>query len=540
MADRVAMEQQANDLIDVGKLDDAASIYKQLIGSGCEKPEVFTNLAAIYGVQKRFDDVITLLRTALNVNPNDPNGHYSLGNALQAKGDLKNAILSYQTVLKLTPNDPDTYYLLGTAFQEQGNTQSAINSYRKAIELNPDDSDAHNSLGICLRRIGESAEALNSFKTSLKLNPNFPEAHCNFGTSCRQMGHLKAAINSYQMAIELKPNYSEAQTNLALLELLNQEYKNGWERYEYRRSEPHARPGIPRWDCSHKFKTIKEILLVSEQGLGDTLHFMRYVIALRNQGIAVSLCAQPKLHALIQASGIDPSPINPQQANEHRHGHWAPLLSIPGYLEVTSKNPIITEPYIKTTEELRKKWSDILRTEKRPIIGINWQGNPETEKIELRGRSLPLEEFEPIASGTNMTLLSLQKGHGSEQLNTCTFRDQFVTCQNLVNETWDFLETSAIIANCDLVITSDTSIAHLAGGMGQKTWLLLTQFPEWRWGLEGEATFWYPSMRLFRQKQRGNWSEVMQRATKAIREEFSKQDLNQTRQETEIKFTDQT
>ena len=117
-------------------------------------------------------------------------------------------------------------------------------------------------------------------------------------------------------------------------------------------------------------------------------------------------------------------------------------------------------------------------------------------------------------------MLSLQKGTGSEQLKTCSFKDRFVSCQDQVSDTWDFLETAAIIANCDLVITSDTSVAHLAGGMGKTTWLLLHKVPDWRWGLEGDSTFWYPSMRLFRQKKRGDWNEVMERVAEAIQEYF--------------------
>jgi ADP-heptose:LPS heptosyltransferase len=247
---------------------------------------------------------------------------------------------------------------------------------------------------------------------------------------------------------------------------------------------------------------------------------MRYALTLRDRGRTVSLCAPEKLHTLIQASGIDTSPLTPAQANQANECQWIPLLSVPRHLEVSPENPIITEPYIKTTDELTTKWKGILANEKQPIIGINWQGNPSHEKTNSKGRSLPLETFASIAAKTNGSLLSLQKGFGSEQLETCSFRDHFVSCQDQINETWDFLETAAIIANCDLVITSDTSVAHLAGGMGKTTWLLLKTVPEWRWGLEGENTFWYSSMHLFRQKERGNWDEVMERVAEALQKEF--------------------
>ena len=128
--------------------------------------------------------------------------------------------------------------------------------------------------------------------------------------------------------------------------------------------------------------------------------------------------------------------------------------------------------------------------------------------------------FTPIKGSSQISLLSLQKGFGSEQLDACSFKDRFVSCQDQVNDIWDFLETAAIIANCDLVVTSDTSVAHLAGGMGKTTWLLLHKVPDWRWGLEGDTTFWYPSMRLFRQRERGNWDEVMERVAEALQEHF--------------------
>lgn len=234
----------------------------------------------------------------------------------------------------------------------------------------------------------------------------------------------------------------------------------------------------------------------------------------------VSLCADTKLHSIIKASRIDPSPLTPEQANQVNEGLWIPLLSVPMHLAVNPSHPIITEPYIKMTSQVFTKWKNILSTEQRPILGINWQGNPDQEKVNSIGRSLALEKFAPIAAKTNATLLSLQKGFGSEQLETCTFRNRFVNCQDEVNETWDFLETAAIIANCDLVITSDTSVAHLAGGIGHNTWLLLKKLPEWRWGLEGDTTFWYPSMRLFRQKELGNWDQVIQLVTAELQRVF--------------------
>ena len=490
--DHAAKEQQAVALINQGKLQDAEALYRDLIAAGTKNHIVYGNLAAICGMQGRFDELIELLKKALQLKPNYPDAHNNLGTALQEQGDLDAAIASYNTALQLKPNYPEAHYNLGIALKEQGDLTAAIASYN----------------------------------TALQLKPNYPEAHNNLGNALKEQGDLTAAIASYNTALQLKPNYPEAHWNSSLTMLLGGDYKNGWEKYEWRTkkekntSKPHALPKCDQWGDELTLKTTSQLLLVTEQGLGDTLQFMRYATALRNEGISVSFCAQPKLHSLIQTSGIDPSPLTPQQANEVCEGQWIPLLSVPRQLEVSPDNPVVTEPYIKTTDELNAKWAGMLSAEQLPIVGINWQGNPKTEKTGLRGRSLTLETFTPIKGSSQISLLSLQKGFGSEQLDACSFKDRFVSCQDQVNDIWDFLETAAIIANCDLVVTSDTSVAHLAGGMGKTTWLLLHKVPDWRWGLEGDTTFWYPSMRLFRQRERGNWDEVMERVAEALQEHF--------------------
>ena len=524
-ADRVAKEQQALALINQGKLQEAEAIYSDLIKTGTRSHIVYGNLAAICGMQGRFDELIELLNKALQLNPNNPEVHNNLGNALKQQGDLTAAIASYDTALQLKPNNPEVLNNLGNALQDQGELAAAIACFNTALQLKPNYPEVHYNLGIALKEQGELAAAIARFNTALKLKPDNPEVLNNLGNAHQEHGELAAAIASYKTALQLKPNYPEAQKNLSMAELLIGDYGSGWQRYEYRfqckkdQGILNSNPSCRQW-YGEKLSQGKKLLLVSEQGLGDTLQFMRYANSLKNQGLLVSVSAPRKLHTLIQISGIDALPLTSEQANQVTEGYWIPLLSVPKYLGVSPKNPVSNKPYIKTNHELRTKWEKILSVERRPIIGINWQGNPAHEKTNSNGRSLPLEIFAPIAASTNAGLLSLQKGFGSEQLDTCSFKDRFVSCQDQINDAWDFLETSAIIANCDLVITSDTSVAHLAGGMGKTTWLLLKEVPEWRWGLAGHTTFWYPSMRLFRQRERGNWNEVMERVADALQEYF--------------------
>ncbi len=481
-SDTADLEGQALTLLQQGKLTQAEEIYRSLIKAGSNSATVYKNLALIYGKAGRHDEVITLLRQSLVIEPNSSDTHNNLGIVLRQKGDLEAAVSAYRRAIELRPNNPVTLNNLGNALRQQGNLEAAITSYNKAI----------------------------------RLNPNYPEAYNNLGATLQEENLLDAAMDAYGKAIQLKPDFRSAQRNLAMLYLLMGEYKVGWEKYEWRHSlatgsfQLNARPECPPWDGTPLQKQ-ERLLVISEQGLGDTLQFMRYALHLRTKGIAISICAPPQLHSIIQSAGIDPSPCTPQEANKVSDGYWIPMLSLPRHLEVSPENAIVTEPYIKTTTELIEKWKEILAGEHRPIIGLNWQGNPVAEQTVSKGRSFPLETFSSIAAQTNATFLSLQKDYGSEQLESCSFRDRFVQCQKQVNYTWDFLETAAIIANCDLIITSDTAVAHLAGGMGKPTWLLLKQVPDWRWGMEGTTSFWYPSMRLFRQKERGNWAEVMER-----------------------------
>ena len=525
-ADHTKQEQQALELISRKEFNEAENIYREIIESGSKSHIAYSNLAILLQMKGDSKNAITYLKKAIQLEPNFPDAHNNMGTVLKQQGELSAAIASYKTALKLKPNFPDAHNNLGNVLKKQGDIAAAIDSYNNALKFKPNFPDAYNNLGIALMLQGDLTAAISSYNAALELKPNFPDAYNNRGVALQEQGDLSEAISSYNTALEIEPTFADAHANLSHSLLQMNNYVSGWKEFEWRHKRrlnvvPHANPQCKQWD-GERPEQLEHLLLVSELGLGDTLQFMRYATALRNQGISISLCAQQKLHSLIKISGIDTSPLTHEQANAITEGHWMSLLSVPRYLEVSPDNPVITAPYIKTTDELKEKWKKILSTNKCPIIGINWQGDSSEEKTNSIGHSLPLEAFAPIATKTNASLLSLQKGCGSEQLKTCSFRDRFVSSQDQIDNTWDFLESAAIISNCDLVITSDTSVAHLAGGMGKTTWLLLKKVPEWRWGLDVDTTFWYPSMRLFRQQQRGNWNEVMERVIEALQEFFGK------------------
>jgi hypothetical protein len=386
-----------------------------------------------------------------------------------------------------------------------------------ALALNPEDHQAHNHLGVAQRQEGDLEGAIASYRRALASKPLYAAAHNNLAIALQERGDLEEAAHHYRQAIALKPNQASAHTNLGILLLLQGHYAQGWAEYDWRHAVAeagwglHVRPRTPPWDGRRPLQPGETLLLACEQGLGDTLQFMRYALPLRQRGVAVRLCAQEPLHGLIRASGLDPAPIAPAAVDPDGADPWLPLLSLPGVLGVSVENPLLSEPYLQPTPERLEHWRQRLAGETGPLIAIGWQGNPLPERTTLRGRSLPLETFAPLAERTGARLVSLQKGFGAEQLTGCSFRDRFVGCQPEVDATWDFLDAAAILACCDLVISSDSALAHLAGGLGRPTWLLLRDIPDWRWGLAGEGSVWYPSLRLFRQRQPGDWGEVLER-----------------------------
>ena len=439
-------------------------------------------------------------------------------------GNISEATKYYQKLIHQGCNDHRVFSNYAIILKDLGKSEEAVFSLRKAIEIKPDLAISHSNLGLILKDLDKLTEAELSLRKAIELKPDLAEAHSNLGNVLKFLGNVKDAETSYQKAIKLDPNFADAYVNLGCIQLLKGNYKSGLDYYEFRNKTkynrpvfPHANPKLKRID-HEKLKQGEKLLVVSEQAPGDIIFHMRYLLPLKRQGIDLSFCAPKKLHSLIKDSGIHANPISPEECNLVKEGKWIPLLSLLRYFSISPDNPLINTPYISSTEKLKDKWRNILSNEKRPIIGINWQGNPKLEK-SYPGRSISLETFSILLDKNDITMLSFQKGFGTEQMETCSFKENFVSCQEQINDIWDYSETAAIIESCDLIITNDCSIGPLAAGMGKKVWLLLKDIPYWTWGLKEENTFWYPSMRLFRQKERNNWQEVLERVSIAITKE---------------------
>lgn len=482
---------QALSLIHEGSFEQAEEMYRFLIEMGVENDKVYTNLAGLCQLKGAHDESMPLLELALKLNPESAQAHLLLANTMEARGDYSAAIRKYEHVLVLDGNSAAAHYNMGILYSRLGNDSKASGCYSKAIEIKSD----------------------------------FPNAHLSLGNSLYILGDFSGAMSAYNSAIRLKANCADAHFHRAVVMLMQGNYSQGLREYEWRLHRnatatgmPHAIPPCRRW-TGETLNAADPLLLVAEQGLGDTIQMIRYVNTLRERGHPITLAAQECLHAIIRCSGIDADLIRSEELDGCSTGFWLPLFSLPGFLNVTPDNPIVANPYLHSDQSRVSQWQSILEPEARPVVAINWQGNPDAEKFGLSGRSFALELLAPVASTLRGSLLSLQKGYGSEQLEKCSFHERFVRCQQLVGSCWDFLDVAAIIANCDLVITSDTCIAHLAGAMGHPTWLLLPMIPDWRWGLEKESSFWYPSIRIFRQTSAGDWAGVIHNVVNALREQ---------------------
>lgn len=362
----------------------------------------------------------------------------------------------------------------------------------------------------------------------LTLEPEEAIGWFNLGIGLHQQRKISAAIKAYQHCLAL-PHSADtgiaARNNLSQDLLLHGAWEQGWTLYNQRfRRKPGNYPifadafgaahtAVPALD--------RPVLLMSEQGLGDTLQFVRYALALQHQGVDVTVLSQPPLVELLRdAIGLrqveDCLDLEEQQ---QRNPVWLPLMNLAPLMGCIDDQIPFPGGYVRASADSIAEWRHRLqRKPQHRLIALHWQGNPEHEhSLYSRGRSLPFHEWLGLQGNDQLEFVSIQKGQASEQLRT----DQglhFVRGQEAVSKSMDFQETAAVIANCDLVISSDSSVAHLAGAMGVPTWLALRWIPEWRWGLEGTRTAWYSSLRLFRQRFDGDWTGVVQ----AMRQELNR------------------
>ncbi len=408
----------------------------------------------------------------------------------------------------------------GIKAKEQGEIEKSMRLLLEATKLDRACSKSYWHIGQCLSLKNNYSEALIYFKKAISINPEDSEYFFMLALHYHALGSYDLALKTYSDALSLKKEYNDAIRHNAFLNLLMGNYKKGLESSfskDVSKTLHSKEPSMPIWEGEVLTKD-DHLIVVTNDGYGDTIHHLRYIKTLLEKGIKLSICSLRKFHVLLNNTYPELSIIQTNEIHLLSEGKWVPLSKLILYLNVIPKKTIIDEPYLKYPKNLYIKWKRKLSIEKKPIVGINWQGNLRNERSLLtRGRSFSLMDLLPLSVKNDFKFLSLQKGAGAEELKCCSFRDQFVECQDEISQTFEFEECAAIIDCCDLVITSDTYVAHLAGAIGKKTWLLLKYVPAWQWGLNSEKTFWYPSLRLFRQQKIGDWTHVMKNVVKELR-----------------------
>jgi len=488
----------------------ARDYYNQVLKLESEMPEALHNLGMLEYAQGNISLAIDCYRQAVELRPDFTAAICSLGIALLNLDKNNDAIARFQSVLDTEPDNLHALIGLGTALRRTGKLDEAEEVLGKACKLPAGSSQACNNMGNLLKYRGKLHEALGYYQQALSIKPDDPEVLSNQGNTLQALGEVQAAVVHYRQAIMHAPEFAEAHWNLSIASLLTGEYTGGWQEYEWGFKSGQRqidKPGIPHWTGEELPGQC--IRVIAEQGIGDTLQFVRFLPQVRARcGRVILHCQSGLEHLLADIAGVDAVVASHDQGGEA--AAYVPLMSLPGILGTQVETIPVDIPYIKADKSRELAWQSKLSAINAYKVGIVWAGNPEHEND--RNRSCRLEHFLALQSIEGVQLYSLQRGPGREQLRTAGGE----AIIDLADELSDWGETAAVIANLDLVITVDTSVAHLAGALGQRTWTLLPFAPDWRWLLERDDSPWYPQMTLFRQRCAGEWQELFGRVRRQL------------------------
>ncbi len=536
-----------------GKLEEALNYAKVLLQFHPKEPVLYDIIAAIWLRQNRPDIALINNEKALDLNPKHESSLFNRGVILSKLGQPQEALASYENVLLNNPKHMGALLNSANIFMGHNQSANALELYERVLNLDSQNFSAHANRGLALKRLGRLGEALKSYANALALNPEDANIHANKGLTHFALGQLDEAMTCYEAALSKDPNHinarlnkattldaqaryedsiqelrqildlapdnATARSNLGHVLLTIGNFEEGWPAYEWRLRKQDYGLSLPddRELWTGQDLTGKSILLLAEQGLGDQIQFSRYANALNQKGASVFLECNPKLIPLFK-SGLSVTGFVEKGAPAPATDYFCPLPSVAGYLGEDLSTPHTT-PYISADIDLIETWEKRLKAIEGIRIGANWQGNPDFARDKWR--SFSLNHFSAIDDIDNVSLISLQKGEkGVRQISEFRHKYQIIDIDELKDEATDFSDAAAVIMNLDLVITSCTSIAHLAGALGIPTWVILGKAADWRWQLNRDDTPWYPNVRLFRQSEIGDWETVFRQVAEALKLEF--------------------
>jgi tetratricopeptide (TPR) repeat protein len=538
-----------------GRPQDAESICSRILSQKPDQPDALQLMGLIANQAGRPDAAVRFLERVVHLAPTAAEPLFHLGVINSARGDYIAATDNFQKSLALQPNC-HAYDRLGIAQSAMGRIDDAISSHGKAVELQPDNADFHNNLGLALQKTLREEQAIAAYQQAVRLQPNRAELLGNLGAALGQIGRFDEAmmflqqaiaaredfIDAYcnaanflysrrrldesiafcRRAIDIDPAHAAAHCNLAFSLLCQGNLQEGWREYAWRSqvnigSKIYRDYSQPQWTGDHL--NGRTVLLHHEQGFGDTIQFIRYLPMAMARGGKVLMLLQPKLLPLFQRSVVADQWI-PAGGQLPAFDLHCPLMTLPLVMDTRMETIPAKTPYLFAEPSLCARWRERMQPIRQIKVGLAWAGhrlNPND-----RNRSIFPSELDPLADVQGVQFISLQKDDIAESYRRGPAK---MNLMNWTGELVDFSETAALIENLDLVITVDSVIAHLAGALGKPTWVLLPFGSDWRWMLDREDSPWYPTLRLFRQTQPGDWSspigavasELRQMATGASR-----------------------
>ena len=512
---------RGNALLALDRNEEALASYDRVLAMLPNRVEALYNRGLALQKLARHEEAHAAYAAVSALVPDHAAAHYNRGVASHALRRYQQALACYDRALEIAPDDVAGLLNRGLVLDELDRPAEALASYDQALAIEPDFAEALNNRGNVLRQLNRPAEALASCQRALAARPGYLEALNNRGLALQALNRNEEALASYDEAVRAAPHDPDAHWLRSLCRLLLGDFERGWEEYEWRwrvADFPSAKREFeqPLWLGQEDIRD-KTVLLHAEQGLGDTLQFVRYVELVAHKGARVILEVQRPLVNLLSAvrgalrviGAGDPLPAS---------DYHCPLLSLPLACKTTAASVPARVPYLRAEPALVGEWQRRLAQNARPRefkIGICWQGLP-VKKIDF-GRSIPLHEFHALARLPQVRLISLQKNHGLDQLDRLP-AGMHVEALGAEFDAGEraFLDSAAVIENVDLVVTSDTSVAHLAGALGRPVWVPLQHAADWRWMTGVSHSPWYPTMRLFRQSAPADWRPVFAEMARAL------------------------
>lgn len=496
-----------------GRLTQAEQIYRQILQQQPHQVDAMSLLGVIACQQGKLAEGIALYRQALALRPEHRQARENLCLALSKQGKqlVDEAITNFNLMINFNSDNTHAHVMLGTVYQEQGMLEQALSHFQQALVANPAAPDTLNRIGVVLQSQGKSNLATYFHQQALKFQPTNIDALISLSKALSDQGNLNDALTYLDRALALSPENAIARYNRALLLLVQGDFQQGFQEYVWRLKTSEFPPcpfKQPIWDGSDLQG--KTLLLHAEQGLGDTIQFIRYAaIVTQKGGRVLFTCHRPLLRLMSTIPGIDQ--LIPMGMPAPEFHVYTPLLSLPGIFGTTLETIPAQVPYLQSPSAFQLPPPNV--SSPRLKVGIVWSGGNLYKHNQAR--SFSLAQFQPVLDVPGIAFYSLQKGIPQVEITQLGWESRLRDLNEHLN---DMADTAAAIAQLDLVITVDTSVAHLAGALAKPVWVLLAHIADWRWLVEREDSPWYPTMRLFRQHSPGDWQSVMRRVVIALQE----------------------